>query len=109
MPEYPPIIAWTREREPCRATYSAEWLTVGDHEAVTVNSGGTYWEKPQDASHVIIQSDQPVRYTIDESTATQSVGFYVAANVLATIPCPNRHIDICAVSVTATVQRQWVR
>lgn len=106
MPNFPPIIAWGRVG--AKPTYSAEWLTVGAHAVVTVDSSGTAWTKPDESSHVIIQSSQPVRYTIDESAATPTVGFRLAANTLATIPCPNRHIDICAIDATATIQRQWV-
>lgn len=110
MPNFPPILAWTRDREPCVATYSAEWKTIGNHEVRTVTSSGEYWEKPQDASHVVIQANRAIRYTFDETAATRAVGFRAAANVLAIVPCPNRHVSVCSDGfLSATVQRQWVR
>lgn len=100
----------SREREQAWATYAAELLTVGEHTRLDVAVGGDNIAKPATATHIQLQTlTQNIRYTIDDSQATATHGFQLAAGSISLIPCPNLGISVFEESVGAIIQFQWVR
>lgn len=101
------------ERAIARATYTAPWLTVGEHTRLDVAVGGDFISKLTSsgltATHIKIQAlTQNVRYTIDSSQATATHGFQLAAGSEATLPVPNNGISLFEESPGAIVQFQWL-
>lgn len=102
----------SNERATAHATYSAEWLTVGNHTSEAVADGvtGMWLAKPANATHLRIQPlTQAIRYRLDGAQATPTLGFQVAAGTEVTIPCPNLGISIAEVAAGATIEYQWLR
>lgn len=99
----------SKERQEAKSIYSAEWLSIDDHFDQDVSVEGDSLPKPEGATHLQLQSiSAAIRYTIDESPATITHGFQLGRNVIGTIPCPLRHINIFREAVTR-IQGQWIR
>jgi hypothetical protein len=104
------------EREDAQATYPAELRTVGNHTRLDVDPGGNWIPKPApgpgnlQATHFQLQAlGQNIRYTIDESQATATHGFQLAAGAISLIPVPNDGISVFEEAAGAIVQYQPVR
>jgi hypothetical protein len=104
------------ERETAQATYPAELRTVGDHTRLDVSATGDWIAKPApgpgnlQATHIQLQAlTQNIRYTIDESEATATHGFQLAAGAISLVPVPNNGISIFEEAAGAIVQYQFVR
>ncbi|MHC4214106.1 MAG: hypothetical protein ACYSWP_12105 [Planctomycetota bacterium] len=104
------------ERETAQATYPAELRTVGDHTVLTLAAGGDWIAKPagvnvsEQATHIQMQAlVQNVRYTIDESVASATHGFQLAAGAISLVPVPNGGISVFPETAGAIVQYQFVR
>ncbi len=103
----PPI---SKTRETARATYTAEWLTVGNHTRLDVAIGGDFIEKPTDATHLKVQVlTQNIRYTIDGTESSATIGFQLAAGTETTLPVPNLGISVFEEAAGAIIQYQWLR
>ena len=97
------------EREQATATYSAPWLTVGDHGRLDVAIGGDFLAKPADATHLKIQAlTQAVRYRIDGGQATATLGFQLAAGAETVLSVPNLGVSVFEEAAGAIVQYQWL-
>jgi hypothetical protein len=104
------------EREIAQATYPAELRTVGSHTRLDVDPTGDWIVKPvgvnasEQATHIQIQAlAQNIRYRIDGSQASATVGFQLAAGAISLVPVPNLGISIFEEVAGATVQYQWMR
>lgn len=96
--------------------YSAEWLTVKNHVSLDLAPGGNWIAKPLDsplnprATHIKIQAfNYNVRYTIDGTPATATVGFQLSAGAETLLPVPNEGISVCEENPGAILQYQWLR
>lgn len=104
-----------QERLTARATYTAPWLTVGDHQRLDVAVGGDFIEKVAASgvlpTHIKIQAlTQNVRYRIDGSgQASATIGFQLVAGAETTLPVPNNGVSIFEEVAGAVVQYQWLR
>lgn len=99
-----------------RPQYAAEWLTVKYHVALDLSPGGNWIAKPKDdpinprATHIKIQAlNQNVRYTIDGTMASTTVGFQLTAGSDTLLPVPNEGISVCEEAPGAILQYQWLR
>ena len=99
-----------------KAIYPAELRTVGSHTRLDVAIGGDWIAKPagvnvsEQATHIQMQAlTQNIRYTIDESVATATHGFQLAAGEISLIPVPNSGISVFEEAAGAIVQYQFVR
>lgn len=100
----------TRERTDAIATYPANLEIVGSHTRLDVAIGGDWIAKPANATHLQMQAlTQNIRYTIDESLATATHGFQLAAGSISTVPCPLDGISVFEEAAGAIIQYQWVR
>jgi hypothetical protein len=104
------------ERETASATYPAELRTVGAHTRLDVSPTGDWIEKPSpgpgnlQATHIEMQAlTQNIRYTIDESQATATHGFQLAAGSISLIPVPNDGVSVFEETAGAIIQYQFVR
>jgi hypothetical protein len=104
------------EREVAQATYPAELRTVGSHTVLDVDPAGDWIAKPagvnvsEQATHIQMQAlTQNIRYTIDESQATATHGFQLAAGAISLVPVPNNGISVFEEVAGATIQYQFVR
>ncbi len=104
------------EREQAQATYPAELRTVGSHTMLDVAIGGDFIVKPagvnisEVATHIQMQAlAQNVRYTIDGTDASATVGFQLAAGAISLIPVPNNGVSVFEEAAGAIVQYQFVR
>ena len=103
------MVAISPEREGATATYSAEWLTVGDHGRLDVAIGGDFLTKPAGATHVKVQAlTQAIRYRVDGGQASATVGFQLAAGAETTLPVPNLGVSVYEEAAGAIVQYQWL-
>ncbi len=108
-------MALSRERTDAKPTFPAELQTVGSHTRLDVAAGGDFITKPLNgvtptATHLQMQVlTQNIRYTIDGSQATSTLGFQLAAGAISLIPVPNLGVSIFEEAVGAIVQYQWVR
>jgi len=95
--------------------YSAEWLTVGNHAVLDVSPSGNWLARPTDiymqmATHIKVQAlSQNIRYTIDETQASATVGFQLTAGSETLLPCPNDSISVFEEQAGAIIQYQWLR
>lgn len=97
-------------------TYHVEFLTVGNHTTVTVDTNGIWIERPIDplgrysATCIKLQTiGQNIRYTIDTNPATSTHGFQLVAGADVLIPVPNNGLSVVAENTLATIEYQWVR
>lgn len=104
------------ERETAQATYPADLQTVGNHTRLDVDPAGNWIAKPApgpgdlQATHFQMQVlFQNIRYTIDESRATATHGFQLAAGAISLIPVPNDGISVFEEADGAIIQYQPVR
>jgi hypothetical protein len=104
------------EREIAKATYPAELRTVEAHTRLDVSVSGDFILKPagvnvsEVATHIQMQAlEQNIRYTIDESQATATHGFQLAAGAISLIPVPNSGVSVFEEAAGAIVQYQFVR
>ncbi len=104
------------EREMAQATYPAELRTVGSHTVLDVAPGGDFIAKPagvnvsEVATHIQMQSlTQNIRYTIDDSLASATRGFQLAAGAISLVPVPNNGISVFEEVAGAIIQFQFVR
>lgn len=106
-----PVMAWVRDNFSPRFTVPAEWKTTGDHTRIALTAGTArpLTKAPEEVSHIQLQAEgQAIRYRIDGTAATATVGFTLAAGSIATIPCPNACISVFPVAAGAIIQFQWV-
>lgn len=100
----------SREREAAIATYTADWQTIGSHVSTSVPDDGMWLARPETATHLQIQAlAQNVRYTVDNSQATASFGFQLAAGDIATVPVPGLGVSVHGEASGATLEYQWLR
>lgn len=91
-----------------------QWVTatpVGDHTVESDISTATILTPPAGATQVLIQAlTANVRYTLDGTTPTASVGFvlYVMADPLAIRLGAGGELQIIQETAGATVQYQWL-
>ena len=104
------------EREIAQATYPAELRTVGAHTVLDVTIGGDFILKPagvnvsEVATHIQMQAlTQNIRYTIDESQASATHGFQLAAGAISLVPVPNSGVSVFEETPGAIIQYQFVR
>ena len=104
------------EREIARATYPAELRTVGSHTVLSVAADGDFIKKPaginvsEQATHIKMQVlVRNIRYTIDDSQASLTHGFLLAAGAISLIPVPNNGISVFEEIGGAVIQYQFVR
>ncbi len=108
-------MAISRERTDAMATFPAELQTVGAHTRLDVAIGGDFIAKPMNgitptATHLQVQAlTQNIRYTIDGTQASATVGFQLAAGAISLVPAPNNGISVFEEAAGAIVQYQWVR
>lgn len=83
---------------------------VGAHSANAVIATATVLTKPAGATAIRIQTiGQAVRYTLDGTTPTATVGFQLAAAAApVVIPVPGASITIIQEAATAALQYQWM-
>jgi len=110
------VIQTSEEREDAHAIYPAELRTVGDHTRLDVAIGGNFIEKPApgpgnlQATHIQMQAlTQNIRYTIDGSQASATLGFQLAAGEITLAPVPNNGVSVFEEAAGAIVQYQFVR
>ncbi len=102
----PPI---SQTRDTALATYSAEWLTIGNHTQLDIAAGGDFIEKLDKATHLKIQAlVQNIRYRIDGGEATVSLGFQLAAGAETTLPVPNLGVSVFEEVAGAMIEYQWL-
>ncbi len=104
-----------RAREHFQLTLDAPWLTVDSHTRLNVDPTGDFITKPVlvdgqiEATHLQIQAlTQNIRYTIDGTQATATIGFQLAAGGITTIPVSNLGVSIFEEVVGAIIQYQWL-
>lgn len=103
-----------QERLTAKATYTAPWLTVGNHTRLDVAIDGDFLAKPTvdgiTATHVKIQAlTQNIRYRIDGAgLASATVGFQLVAGSEVTLPVPNNGVSIFEEVAGAILQIQWL-
>ncbi len=104
------------ERQGASATYPAELQTVGAHTRLDVSVTGDFILKPDPpisgelATHIQMQAlTQNIRYTIDNSEATATHGFQLAAGSISLVPVPNNGISVFEEIAGAIIQYQFVR
>jgi hypothetical protein len=104
------------EREVAQATYPAELRTVGSHTRLDVAITGDFISKPSGinvseiATHIQMQAlTQNIRYTIDDSQASATHGFQLAAGAISLIPVPNNGVSVFEEVAGAIIQYQFVR
>lgn len=104
-------MAWVRDNLGAKYTVPAEWKTNGEHTRIALAAGQARpLTRPlEEASHIQLQAEnQAIRYRIDGSAATATVGFTLSAGSIATIPCPNASISVFPVTAGAIIQYQWI-
>lgn len=81
---------------------------IGSHTTDTTISAATTITPATGADYVVLQAfTQAVRYTVDGTTPTASVGFRIAANDSDVIPVgPNTVLQVIEETATASVQWQ---
>ncbi len=100
----------SQTRDTALATYDAEFLTVGNHTRLDVAIGGDFIEKLTDATHLQMQAlTQNIRYTIDGTQASATIGFQLASGTITTVPVPNDGVSVFEEVAGAVIQYQWVR
>lgn len=99
-----------------RPQYAAEWLTVKNHVSLNLAPGGDWIAKPKDsppnsrATHIKVQAlNANVRYTIDGTPASATVGFQLPAGAETLLPVPNEGVSVCEEKAGAILQYQWLR
>ncbi len=105
------------ERETAQATYPAELRTVGAHTRLDVAIGGDFIKKlaginvSEQATHIVMQAlVQNIRYTIDDSQASDTHGFQLAAGAITSpVPVPNNGVSVFEEVAGAVIQYQFVR
>lgn len=108
-------MAIPKSREISKLTLDAPWLTVGNHTRLDVAPNGDWLAKPvltdsnTEATHLQLQAlTQNIRYTIDNSQASATHGFQLAAGAIVTVPVPNSGVSIFEETTGAVVQYQWL-
>lgn len=100
----------SKQREVAIPTYPADLQTVGAHTRLDVAIGGDFITKPDDATHIQMQAlTQNLRYTIDDSVATITHGFQLAAGAISLVPVPGLGVSVFEEAAGAIVQYQFVR
>lgn len=104
-------MAWVRDNLGAKFTVPAEWKTNGNHTRVALTAGvARPLTRPADeASHIRLQAEAgDIRYTIDGTAATATVGFIMSRGSIATIPCPNVSISVFPITAGTVIQYQWM-
>jgi hypothetical protein len=83
---------------------------VGSHTSNGTLGSAVTLTKPAGANVIIIQcTGQNVRYTLDGTTPTTTVGFLLVADQPPVkMPVGGAAVKVIQVSATATIQYQWV-
>jgi hypothetical protein len=83
---------------------------VGSHSSGASIASATTLTKPTGAHAILIQAlTQNVRFTLDATTPTATVGFQIlAGNAPILIPVPGASITVIQEAATASLQYQWV-
>ena len=83
---------------------------VGSHSSGASIATATTLTKPAGAHAILIQAlTQNVRFTLDATAPTASVGFQIlAGNAPVIIPVPGASIQVIQEAATASLQYQWV-
>lgn len=86
---------------------------VGSHQTDTTVSSATVLALPSGANGVLLQcTGQNIRYTLDGTTPTASVGFVLVANaapILITFPTDDTVVTVIEASASAAIAFQFVR
>ncbi len=62
-----------------------------------------------EATHLQMQAlTQNIRYTIDGTQASATIGFQLATGTITTIPVPNLGVSVFEEAAGAIVQYQWI-
>jgi hypothetical protein len=89
---------------------AVQYAPVGSHSSGTDISSATTLTKPVGAKQIMIQAlTKNVRYTLDSTSPTASVGFQlVAGNSPVIIAVPGNSIKVIQEAATASLQYQWL-
>lgn len=89
------------------------FANVGTHQTDTTISSATVLTLPSGANGVLLQcTGQNVRYTLDGTTPTSTVGFVLVANaspVLITFPNDDTVVTVIESAASGAIQFQFVR
>ncbi len=104
----PVVIASNQSAVP--TTIKEAYAPVGSHSSGASIAEATTLTKPEGASQIIIQAlTQNVRFTLDATTPTTTVGFQLlAGNPPSIIAVPGTGIKVIQEAATASLQYQWV-
>lgn len=104
-----------KARDKFTLTLLAPWLTVNAHTRLDVAVDGDFITKPVwsagqiEATHLQMQAlTQNIRYAIDGTQASATIGFQLAAGAITTIPVPNLGVSVFEEADGAIIQYQWV-
>ncbi len=93
----------------------APYMTVNSHTRLDVDPAGDFITKPVvsdgnlEATHIQMQAlTQNIRYTIDGTQASSTVGFQLASGSITTVPVPNLGVSVFEEVAGAIVQYQWL-
>ncbi len=93
----------------------APYMTINAHTRLDVDLAGDFIIKPVaadgelQATHIQMQAlTQNIRYTIDGTEASGTVGFQLAAGSITTVPVPNLGVSVFEEVAGAIVQYQWL-
>ena len=86
------------------------YAPVGSHSSGALISTATTLTKPEGANSILIQTlVQNVRFTLDATTPTASVGFQIlAGNPPMIIAVPGASIKVIEEVASASLQYQWI-
>ena len=100
----------SEDRLQAKPTYSAEMIIVGAHTRLDVAIGGDFITKPLTATHVDLQAlTQNIRYTIDGTQASATIGFQLADGAKVTLSVSSNGVSVFEEAAGAIVQYQWLR
>lgn len=90
--------------------FTETYAPVGSHTGGTDISTAVTLTKPDGASQIIIQAlEQNIRFTLDGTTPTATLGFQIQAGILPMfIAVPGASIKVIEEVATASIQYQWV-
>jgi hypothetical protein len=86
------------------------YAPVGAHSSGATISSATTLTKPEGANQILIQAlIQNVRFTLDGTTPTTTVGFQLlAGNPPVIIAVPGASMKVIEEAATASLQYQWI-
>lgn len=87
-----------------------EYDIVGTHQRIALAAAARWLAKPEAvATCIILQAEtENIRYRLDGTPATATVGFQLAAGQITTIPTVVGGVSVCREADGAVVQYQWI-